>query len=90
MSKSIETMNLRIVALFLLLELVSVYFLWTLNSVSETSEGIFGLFLAVDLLSFSMVSYIYRVDKRGDRASRGSLLAGCCVILLLLFVSLFL
>lgn len=90
MNKLVETMNLRIVALLLLLELLSVYFLWTLNSVSETSEGIFGLFLAVDLVSFSMVSYIYRVDKRGDQVSRGSLIAGCCVILLLLFVTLFL
>jgi hypothetical protein len=90
MSKLVETMNLRIVALLLLLELLSVYFLWTLNSVSERSEEIFGLFLAVDLVSFSMVSYIYRVGKRGDRVSHGSLFAGCCVILLLLFVALFL
>jgi hypothetical protein len=90
MSKFIETMNLRIVALLLLLELLSVYFLWTLNSVGERSEGIFGLFLAVDLVSFSMISYIYRVDRLGDKVRHGSLFAGCCVIVLLLFVALFL
>jgi hypothetical protein len=90
MSKRVEQMNLRIVALLLLLGLLSVYFLWTLNPVSQTSEAIFALFLSVDLVSFSMISYIYRVDKRGDNASRGLLLAGCCMVLLLLLAGLFL
>jgi hypothetical protein len=89
MSKMVEQMNLRIVALLLLLGLLSVYFLWTLNSVSQTSEAIFALFLSIDLVSFSMISYLYRVDKRGDNASRGLLLAECCMLLLLLLAGLF-
>jgi hypothetical protein len=90
MSKMVEQMNLRIVALLLLLGLLSVYFVWTLNPLSQTSEAIFALFLSVDLISFSMISCIYRVDKRADNPSRGLLLAGCCMILLLLLASLFL
>jgi hypothetical protein len=90
MSKMVEQMNIRIVALLLLLGLLSVYFLWTLNPLSQASEAIFALFLSVDLVSFSMISYLYRVDKRGDSASRGSLLAGCCMLLILLLAGLFL
>jgi hypothetical protein len=90
MSKMVEQMNLRIVALLLLLGLLSVYFVWTLNPLSQTSEAIFALFLSIDLVSFSMISYVYRVDKRHDSASRGLLLAGCCMLLLLLLAGLFL
>jgi hypothetical protein len=90
MSRMVEQVNVRIVPLLLLLGLLSVCFLWTLNPVSQTSEAMFALFLSVDLVSFSMISYLYRVDKRGDSASRGLLLAGCCMILLLLLAGLFL
>jgi hypothetical protein len=90
MSKMVNQMNLRIVALLLLLGLVSVYFVWTLNPLSQTSEAIFALFLSIDLVSFSMISYVYRVDKRGDSVSRGLLLAGCCMLILLLLAGLFL
>jgi hypothetical protein len=90
MSNPIEQMHLRIVALLLLLGLLSVYFVWTLNPVSQAHEAIFALFLGVDLVSFSLISYVYRVDKRGESANRGLLLAGCSMVLLLLLAGLFL
>lgn len=88
--KLVEWMNLGMVAtLLVLLQLLSVYFLWALNPLSQTSEARFALFLAVDLVSFSIISYVYRVDKRGDGVNGGLLLAGCGIALLLMFTVLF-
>jgi heme/copper-type cytochrome/quinol oxidase subunit 4 len=83
-----EGINLQIAALLVVLELLAVYFLWTLNPVGAASEATFALFLAICLVSFAMVSYIYRVDKRGDGINRGVFLAGCVMILVLLFAGL--
>lgn len=75
----------RVVALLLLLEVVSVYLLWVLNPVDQASQATFALFLAVDFVAFSMISYVYRVDKRGEGVNRGLMLLGCCMLLILLF-----
>jgi hypothetical protein len=85
-----QRISLRIVALLVLLELVSVSFVWTLNPVSGQGETTFALFLALDLVAFAMISYVYRVNKRGDGVNRVALLSGCCFALLLLFAGLLL
>ena len=85
-----QRVAIRVVALFILLEIVSVSFLWTLNPVSGQGETTFALLLALDLVAFAMISYVYRVNKSGDGISRGPLIAGCCFALLLLVVGLFL
>jgi hypothetical protein len=77
-----------IVAILVLVQLVSVVFLWSLNPVSKTGEGVFALLLAIDLVSLAMISNIYRAYKHRDELNRGFLLAGCSLILIFVFVSL--
>lgn len=81
--------SIRVAALLVLLELVSVISLWTLNTASTVSEQTFALLLAVDLVAFAMISYTYRALKTGESAARAPMLAGCCFVLLLLFAGLF-
>jgi hypothetical protein len=81
-----ERLGMRVVAALLLLEALSVYFLWTLNPVGPGAESTFALYLAADLVSFAMISYVYRVLKRDDKIGRAPLLAGCFFILVLLLL----
>jgi len=78
-----EGTGLRIVALLLLVALASVVTLWTVNSIGASSQSVFGIYLAVDLVSFVMISYIYRVTKSGDGVRRVPIVAGCLLILIL-------
>jgi hypothetical protein len=84
-----DRLSLRVFGLLLLLELVSVLSLWSLNSTTLAGETVFGLLLAVSLVSFALISYIYRMDKWGDRVNRGVVLVGCVMVLALLFTGLF-
>jgi hypothetical protein len=68
--------NEQIVSLFFLLQVIATVFLWTLSALSSVSEGKFAVFLAVDLLSFAMISYIYRTQRWTKFPSRPWLLAG--------------
>ena len=77
----------RIVAFLLLLQLLSVYFLWTLNPVSEGGEAIFALYLSVDLMSFVMIAHLFRADKWKSNVRRITLLTGCCFLALLLLIA---
>jgi RsiW-degrading membrane proteinase PrsW (M82 family) len=77
----------RIIVFLLILQIVSTIFLWTLDALNQISEAVFALFLAVDLVSFAMISYMYRVRKQGDSPRRGWLLVGCAMMLILLFSS---
>jgi len=79
-SASYEGMATRIVALLLLLEAVSVWFLWTFDGIGSGGETSFALFLAADLVSFAMISYTFRALKRDGRFARLPLLAGCAFI----------
>lgn len=81
-----ERIGARIVALLLLLELLSVYFLWALNPVGPGAEDAFALYLAADLVSFAMISYVYRALKRDDRFGRAPLVAGCFFVVILLLL----
>jgi len=81
-----ERLGTRIVALLLLLEVLSVYFLWVLNPVGPHAEDAFALSLAASLVCFAMISYIYRALKRDNRFGRAPLIAGCCFVVTLLMV----
>lgn len=74
-----------IVALLIVVALAAVAVLWTLNPTSSFSQSIFAVYLAVDLVSFAMISYVYRESKSGDRIGRVPVLAGCAFILALVF-----
>jgi len=78
----------RIVALLLLLEAVSVWFLWTFDSIGSNGETSFALFLSADLVSFAMISYTFRALKSDGKFARLPLLAGCAFITLLFFFAL--
>ena len=79
----------RIVLLLLCLQAVATIFLWSLDALNQVSEGTFALFLAIDLLGFAMISYVYRSEKNSNHPSRNWLLVGCGMILILLFSSLY-
>jgi O-antigen/teichoic acid export membrane protein len=78
----------RLAILLLLLQAVATIFLWTLDALNEISEGIFALFLAANLVSFAMISYLYRHEKEAMNPSRLWLAIGGILIVVFLFVSL--
>ena len=79
----------QIVTLLLLLQAVSGIFLWTLNGVDVVSEGRFAIFLAVSLLSFAMVAYVYTHARWSAPVSRAWVLAGSFGLVILLLSSLY-
>jgi len=87
---AVERMSVRIVALLLIIAAVSVFMLWSVNPVGGGSETTFALFLAVDLVSVAMVSYVERAVSREGRLSRAPLIAGCCFILFLVVAGVYL
>lgn len=86
--RSSSSSSTRIIVLLIVLQVFSTGFLWTLDALNDVSEGVFALFVAVDLLSFAMVSYIYRTEKIGGAASRAWILFGCLVLIAIIFSSL--
>ena len=86
--KSNDWLTGRIFVLLLLFGLLSVLFLWTLNPVSSQSQTTFAIYLSIDLVVFAMVSYIFRVSKWGEEVRRLPLVAGCVVLLILLYMGL--
>jgi hypothetical protein len=85
-----ERMGVRIVALLLLVASLSVFVLWTINPVGSGNETTFAIYLAIDLIAFALVSYIRRRITDDGKIGRVPLIAGCCFILLLVFVGFYL
>ena len=79
-------MGVQIVALFLLLEFLTVALLWSLDPLAVGVQTSFALYLAVVLILFAMISYVYRSLKSSDRIGRLPILAGCCFIATLLLL----
>jgi hypothetical protein len=75
------------VGLLIIVEAISVYFLWALNPVTQAGEAVFAVFLSIDLVSFTMISYIYRKYKSGEQFSNAFLIGACVTILILVYVS---
>ena len=82
--------GLSIVALLLVVALVSVFTLWTLNPTGSSDQSIFGIYLAVDLVSFAMISHIFRIDKWKGNIRGSALLIGCLFLAALLLFAAFL
>lgn len=78
-----------IVALLLVLQVVSIVFLWVIAPVRALGAGRFAIFLAVDLLSFAMVGYVYTHEKWAEGVNRVWILAGSIGLVILLISSLF-
>jgi hypothetical protein len=86
----VEKMGTRIVALLLLIAAASFVVLWTVNPVGSGSETTFALFVAIDLTSVAMISYVQRSISFDDRFGRAPLLAGCFFILFLILAGFYL
>jgi RsiW-degrading membrane proteinase PrsW (M82 family) len=78
----------KMIVLLLVLQAASTIFLWTLDDLNEISEVIFALFLAIDLVSFAMISYTYRKEKQVEPPNKTWLIIGSALIAVLLFSSL--
>ena len=78
----------RIVVPLLVLQAITLGFMLSLDSLSQVSEGLFAIFLAVDLISFAVMAHIYRLTKIGEPSSRKFLLAALAAVLVLLVSSL--
>jgi len=77
-----------LLSLLLCLQLISTILLWSLNASDVVSEVKFAVFLAIDLLCFSMVAYSYRKLKEGQ-ISPSWILLGTFGLVVLLFSGLF-
>ncbi len=84
------TQTSRIVALLLALQVFCTGFLWTLDALNQVSESVFALFVAVDLVAFAMMSYIYRSARVDSVAGKGWMLVGLVLMLVMMFSSLIL
>ena len=78
----------RIVILLLALQVAATVFLWTLNALNQASNGTYALFIAVDLISFAMISYVYRAEKWSEPLGKTWLIVGSGLVVLLLLASL--
>jgi hypothetical protein len=76
--------------LLLLLQAISTLFLWTLDATSRASETRFAVFLAVDLLSFAMIVYMFLSQRWGEFLSKAWMLVASLGLAVLLFSSLLL
>jgi hypothetical protein len=82
-----EMLGERIIALMLVVEVISVFLLWTLDPLTSQGQDAFALYLAVDFVAFAMMAYLYRILNAEGRISRVFMIAGCLFIAALFFVS---
>jgi len=71
----------------IVLQAISIAVMASLGS-GPASQGIFSVFLAVDLISFAVVAHVYRVGRAGFNPSRYFLLGCLLAVVVLLFASL--
>ena len=79
----------QVVALLLALQIISTAYLWMVTLFGTLSAGRFAVFLAVDLLSFAFVGYVYTHEKWGEMVNRIWILAGSVGLIILLLSSLY-
>lgn len=80
----------QVLTLLLVLQIVSAVYLWAVTLTGTLSAGEFAIFLAIDLLPFTMVAYVYTHEKWGEAVNRGWILIGAIGLIILLISSLYL
>lgn len=76
---------LTIQVVFLIaLQLVSLPVLWLLNPITQSATDTFALYLSLDLVAFSIMSYIYRSRRNSQNASQAWLAVGYLALVILL------
>ena len=68
MRKGVERLDrslggVRVIPILVLLQALAVYSIWTLGAVNQGNDKLYGLYLSIDLVSFALVSYMYRVEE---------------------------
>jgi hypothetical protein len=79
-------LSVRLVALLLIIEAISVFTLLTLNSANALANDIFTILMAISIVSLAMISSIYRAYKQGNGPDKIFLSMGCGMILMLVYV----
>jgi succinate-acetate transporter protein len=79
----------QIVALLLIVQGVATLYMWTVTLVGTLTAGGFAIFLAIDLLSFALVAYVYTHEEWGEAASRVWIIVGSVGLIILLLSSLY-
>jgi len=82
-------MNLysRVILLLIILQAVVTIFLIALSFATSVNQNTFALFLSVDLISFAMVTYIYRTGRTQNLPNKLWIILGCVVIAAVFFSS---
>jgi len=86
LTESEERAAVRIAGLLVVLGFVSSYVLWTLDTAYASGESLFALYLSIDLISFAMIAYVYRVTTDRGNFSRTWMIAGFCLMFVLMSV----
>jgi len=79
-----QTLLSSVIAVLIIIQVVSVAFLWSVSTVGLEAEQLFALFLGADVLSFAMVSYIYRSLKANEFPIIIWLVAGAIMLVILM------
>lgn len=78
----------RIILLFLIIQADVTGFLIALSFATNVNQNTFALLLTVDLIAFSMMTYIYRTEKAQELPNRVWIIVGSAVIAGVFFSSL--
>lgn len=82
--------SISAVALLLVLQALSVLYLWAVTLGGMLTAAGYAIFLAVDLLSFAIVAYVYTHEKWEGAVGRTWVLLGALGLVILLLCSLYL
>ncbi|MDG6996686.1 MAG: hypothetical protein JRN52_12260, partial [Nitrososphaerota archaeon] len=83
------TENSGLVTILVVLQGFSDFIVWTMNPMGKSSQEVFALFTALNLLSFAIISYSYRMCRKSDKANSGLMLSALGFVLFFLFAGLF-
>lgn len=84
MTEQSERVAVAIIFLLVIIGIASSAVLWTIDTALASGESLFAVYLSIDLISFAMISHVYRVTKTGDNIGRIPLLGGCALLFALL------
>lgn len=73
----------RIAVPLLIIQVISVVFLWSLDTLQQVSQTIFTLFLSADLLSFGLAAHVWLAKKTGARPRSTTVMAWGLAIMIL-------
>lgn len=77
--------RIQVVAL-VLFQAAAAVFLWRLNPVTTNGTALFAIFLSAEMLSFALISHVYRQSKREEAETSSKWLIVGYVVLGLLIV----